>query len=147
MSTHQPNTAGTARAAPGTYGISSNDKRTKESRHQKRSLTSKEQKARKLTYRQQLVLFAIGEHERYGLELKRCIEECSHGAESISIGSLYPILHSLESKGLVSSRFGDEVVEERGGARRRYYSLTEAGISAIKAIQQYQSDLLTWQPS
>ncbi|MEM9218421.1 MAG: PadR family transcriptional regulator [Cyanobacteria bacterium P01_F01_bin.150] len=104
-------------------------------------------KIKKPTPREQLVLFAIGYHERYGLEIQRAIKDCSNGSESISVGSLYPTLHNLEKKGLVTSRFGDEVVKERGGARRRYYSLTEDGLYAIKSIQQYQSALLTWQPS
>ena len=123
---------GTARAAPGDQ--------LKIDSHEPR-------KIKKPTPREQLVLFAIGYHERYGLEIQRAIKGCSDGNESISVGSLYPTLHNLEKKGLVTSRFGDEVVEERGGARRRYYSLSEDGLYAIKSIQQYQSDLLTWQPS
>lgn len=132
MKTHSRHQAGTARAAPGDNpGTDRNEPR----------------KFKKPTPREQLILFAIGYQERYGLEIQRAINECSNGSESISIGSLYPTLHSLEKKGLVSSRFGDETAEERGGARRRYYSLTSDGISAIKAIQEYQSALLTWQSS
>lgn len=126
MKTHQ---AGAARAAP--------SKPTAHTHNEKQQIN-------KPTPREQLVLFAIGYKERYGLEIQRAIEECSKGTDSISIGSLYPTLHNLERKGLVTTRFGDEVVEERGGARRKYYQLTENGIAAIKAIQQYQSDLLTW---
>lgn len=132
MKTHPISKAGTARAAPGDQqGTNRNELK----------------QFKKPTPREQLVLFAIGYQKRYGLEIQRAISECSNGTESISIGSLYPTLHSLEKKGLVSSRFGDETAEERGGARRRYYSLTSDGISAIKAIQEYQSALLTWQSS
>ncbi|WP_083887185.1 PadR family transcriptional regulator [Nodosilinea nodulosa] len=130
MTTSQQSKARTAQAAPSeTTGVDKNGKG----------------KASKPTLREQIVLFAIGYQERYGLEIQRAVKECSGGTESISIGSLYPTLHSLEQKGLVSSRFGEEVVEERGGARRRYYSLTSDGLSCIQAIQQYQSELLTWQ--
>jgi PadR family transcriptional regulator PadR len=100
---------------------------------------------RKATPREKLVLFAVGHHERYGLEIQRAITECSGGTESISIGTLYPTLHSLERKKLLVSRYSDKAADERGGARRRYYSLTSGGLSYIQAIQQYQSDLLTWQ--
>jgi DNA-binding PadR family transcriptional regulator len=100
---------------------------------------------REATPREKLVLFAIGYHERYGLEIQRAITECSGGTESISIGTLYPTLHSLERKHLITSRYSDETYDDRGGARRRYYKLTDNGLSCIKAIQQYQSDLLTWQ--
>jgi len=106
---------------------------------------SESRQYQKPTLREQLVLFAIGYQERYGLEIQRAIKECSNGSESISIGSLYPTLHSLEKKGLVTTRYGDEVVKERGGARRKYYRLSEAGQSAIKSIQLYQNKLLTWQ--
>ena len=132
MNTNQQSKAGTARAAPSNHvGVEKNEPR----------------QGKRPTPREQTVLFAIGYKERYGLEIQRAIEECSGGAESISIGSLYPTLHSLERKGLVTSRFGDEVIEERGGARRKYYRLTSSGLSAIKDIQEYQSRLLTWESS
>lgn len=101
----------------------------------------------KPTPREQLILFAIGHRERYGLEIQRAIEECSNGFERISIGSLYPTLHSLEQKGLVESRFGDEVIEERCGARRRYYCLSRNGKTVLDNIITFQNKLLSWQNS
>ena len=40
-------------------------------------------------------------------------------------GSLYPVLRRLERDGLITSRWGEEQPEERGGARRKYYCRTE----------------------
>jgi DNA-binding PadR family transcriptional regulator len=104
-------------------------------------------KRRRPTPRERLILFAIGNREMYGLEIQRAIADCSDGAETITIGSLYPTLHSLEQKGLVASRMGEDVTEERCGARRKYYHLSEAGKQALNQILDFQNRLLSWQRS
>ncbi|MEO0374329.1 MAG: PadR family transcriptional regulator [Cyanobacteria bacterium P01_A01_bin.17] len=98
----------------------------------------------KPTPREQLILFAIGEHERYGLAIQDAIHQCSNGAESISIGSLYPTLTSLEKKGLVKSRPGTEVSSERCDKKRKYFRLTDDGKAAIEDILAFQKKLLSW---
>lgn len=98
----------------------------------------------KPTPREQLILFALGNREMYGLSIQRAIEECSNGEERVSIGALYPILHGLERKHLVESRWGDET-EVTGGARRRYYRLSPTGALAVERILQFQHRLLNWQ--
>ena len=99
---------------------------------------------RKTTPREQLILFALGEHERYGLEIQDAITRASNGAESISIGSLYPTLQSLEKKGLVQSRAGTEVSDERCDRKRKYFSLTEEGKAVVENILAFQKKLLSW---
>jgi DNA-binding PadR family transcriptional regulator len=71
--------------------------------------------------------------------------EASGGKRQMGVGTLYPVLHSLEKKGLIESRWGDEGREERGGARRRYYKLTGSGVATLEAIQSFRSNLLSWQ--
>ena len=101
----------------------------------------------KLPLREQLVLFAIGNRIRYGLAILRAIDECSNGRERITVGTLYPLLHGLEQKGLVHSRWGEESPSDRAGARRRYYQLTDDGQQAIKQTLAFQQQLLDWEES
>ena len=105
---------------------------------------SRTPKSRKLSSREQLVMFALGEHERYGLAIQDAITECSNGAESISIGALYPTLQSLEKKGLISSRPGTEVSSERCDRKRKYFRLTDDGKTVLENVLSFQKKLLSW---
>lgn len=96
--------------------------------------------------REELVLLALCCKELYGLQIPKAMEEASGGKRQMGIGTLYPVLHSLERKGLIESRWGDEEREERGGARRRYYKLTGAGVATLEAVQSFRSNLISWQP-
>lgn len=96
--------------------------------------------------REQLAMFALYNKELYGLQIPQAIAEASNGKRKMGMGTLYPVLHSLEKKGLVESRWGDEGREERGGARRRYYKLTGNGVATLETIQSFHSNLLNWQP-
>ncbi len=63
----------------------------------------------------------------YGLAM---IEELQRHGYKISAGTLYPILHGLESKGYLTS------TEERSGsAARRVYRATPAGAKALAAAK------------
>lgn len=57
--------------------------------------------------------------EIYGAWMMEELEE--HGYK-ISPGSLYPLLRSLEQKGLISSR-----EEQEGKIKRKYYKITSKG--------------------
>ncbi|HEC34775.1 MAG TPA: PadR family transcriptional regulator [Chloroflexi bacterium] len=70
------------------------------------------------------VLYHAAREPVYGLWL---IEELSRHGYSLSPGTLYPTLHSLERAGyLISER---RVV---GGRARRYYTATPAGHAALE---------------
>jgi DNA-binding PadR family transcriptional regulator len=63
----------------------------------------------------------------YGLAM---IEELARHGYKLSAGTLYPILHGLEERGLLTS------VEERAGsAARRVYRATSAGKEALAAAK------------
>jgi PadR family transcriptional regulator, regulatory protein PadR len=100
-----------------------------------------------ISHREELVLLALHHKELYGLQIPQAMEEASGGERQMGIGTLYPVLHSLEKKGLVESRWGDEARYERGGARRRYYKLTSNGVAMLEKIQYFRNNLLNWQPS
>lgn len=98
----------------------------------------------KITPTEQLVLFAIGENERYGLAIQDAIKACSNGEITLSIGSLYPTLQKLESKELVTSRPGSEVSSQRCDRKRRYFRLSDAGKTVLADVLAFQKRLLSW---
>jgi PadR family transcriptional regulator, regulatory protein PadR len=99
------------------------------------------------TPREQIILFAIHDRELYGLEVQRVLSECGGDNENLTLGTIYPALRSLEKKGLISGRWGDEDPGDRTGARRRYYQLTELGFATVEATLSYHQRLLNWRRS
>jgi len=71
-----------------------------------------------------IVLQQLAEHSKmYGYELMQTIEKKSNGKIKLTFGSLYPILHKLESEGLIFSES-----ENIGKRMRKNYILTENGV-------------------
>jgi PadR family transcriptional regulator PadR len=79
---------------------------------------------------EQRILFALVRlgADAYGVTIRREIE--ARTGRAISPGALYTALDRLETRGLVSSRLGDPT-PERGGKRKRLYTLLPAGDRAI----------------
>lgn len=69
--------------------------------------------------------------EGYGLSLMERAEQLSGGAVTLTQGTVYPTLRTLEDEGLVESR-ESEPLPERGGRPRIYYKLTRAGVDAAE---------------
>jgi len=84
---------------------------------------------------EQLVLFAVVQLDpaAYGAPIRELIEERT--GRSISSGALYTTLERLERRGLVGSTWG-EPTPERGGKRKRYYTLRPAGRDALSRSWQ-----------
>src|SRR6266508_1597394 len=81
----------------------------------------------RLTIPMQLVLRALLEHatrEWYGLEICR-----SAGLPS---GTIHPILARLETAGWLNSRWETIDPKAQGRPRRRYYRLSEDGVSSAR---------------
>jgi DNA-binding PadR family transcriptional regulator len=89
-------------------------------------------------------MIALADREMYGLDIAKAISEASQGTRSLRCGSLYPLLHGLERKKFVASRWGDEDFNERGGARRRYYRATPLGLEAIAEVYRFRQSLGSW---
>ena len=64
----------------------------------------------------------------YGYQIAKLIEEGREEVPTIKQGTLYPVLRSLESSGLLES----EVEPSVSGPPRRYYRITEAGRDTLK---------------
>jgi DNA-binding PadR family transcriptional regulator len=70
-----------------------------------------------------IVLHLINQNgEMYGYELTKQVQQISNGAITVTEGALYPVLHKLENRGLLTSTFKDA-----NGRLRKYYALTENG--------------------
>jgi PadR family transcriptional regulator PadR len=78
-----------------------------------------------------LLLNLLWRREMYGYEILQAAAVRSANAFEFKEGTLYPALHQLEKKGLVTSqwRTGDNCRE------RKYYSLTTKG---RRAAQEYE---------
>ncbi|MBD2871659.1 PadR family transcriptional regulator [Paenibacillus arenilitoris] len=69
-----------------------------------------------------LILTLLDRKEMYGYEMTKEIELSSSGVFSFKEGTLYPILHALETERLVESYWHEE-----GGRKRKYYRITPQG--------------------
>lgn len=79
-----------------------------------------------------LVLSMLDREPMYGYQMIKEIEKESSGIFSFKEGTLYPILHSLESKAMIESYWwGNE-----GSRQRKYYRITIKGKSELREKQQ-----------
>lgn len=79
-----------------------------------------------------LVLSMLNRKPMYGYQMIKEIEKESGGVFSFKEGTLYPILHSLESGKIIESYWwGNE-----GGRQRKYYRITAKGKTELKEKQQ-----------
>lgn len=79
-----------------------------------------------------LILKILSERDGYGYEIIRQLEEKSAQAFSLKEGTLYPILHALESKGYIESYW-----EESDSLRKRkFYHITKQGLHALQEKQK-----------
>ena len=69
-----------------------------------------------------LVLSLLKDGDKYGYEMAEELSLRSDKTFELKEGTLYPLLHTLEKNGLVSS-----YTKESGGRARKYYRLTEDG--------------------
>lgn len=95
---------------------------------------------------QELLLVLQNNDKLYGLQIINAINQVrgKEGKREIGFGSAYPTLHKLQKKKLIAYQWGKETEEETGGARRKYYSLTQEGQQALEQIRSYYEDLKEW---
>ena len=76
-----------------------------------------------------LVLRALSWEPMHGFEITTWLEGRSSGKLGVEDGALYHALVRLEERGLIDAEWG----ETENGRRARYYKLTAAGRSYLKA--------------
>ncbi len=73
-----------------------------------------------------LLLKLLEKEDMYGYQMTEELRLRSNEVFSLKAGTLYPLLHSLETKGYVRSYLG-----MAAGRERRYYALTKEGRSHL----------------
>jgi PadR family transcriptional regulator PadR len=71
----------------------------------------------------------------YGYQIAKIIEKDNADIPVIKLGTLYPVLRSMEQDGLLESKVDPSV----NGPPRRYYRITEAGTRTLEQLSA------TWQ--
>ena len=75
-----------------------------------------------------LILSLLSQGESYGYAIIQDVKARSHGKLQWTDGMLYPVLHRMEHRGLIKSRWA----EGETGRKRKYYSLKNEGRRAMK---------------
>jgi PadR family transcriptional regulator, regulatory protein PadR len=76
-----------------------------------------------------LILKALTWGPRHGYAIGRWIRETTEDVLTVQEGALYPALHRLERRGLVSEQWG----ETDTGRQAKYYTLTTAGRAQLRS--------------
>ncbi len=85
-----------------------------------------------------LLTVAIMNGKAYGIAI---IEELENRTgRSAAIGAVQTVLKRMEDKGWVTSEFG-EATNERGGKRKRYYTITAEGKSLLEENKEQRNTL------
>lgn len=82
-----------------------------------------------------IILHQLAAGDSYGYRVNKAVSIATDGAYEFKEATLYTAFRRLEEAGLIRSYWGDE----ESGARRRYYTITEAGRDA------YRSALAEWE--
>ena len=75
-----------------------------------------------------LVMKLLEDEDKYGYQMIEELKQRSDDTFHLKAGTLYPLLHGLEEKGIVTAYER----EATAGRPRRYYHLTEEGGAALK---------------
>lgn len=98
----------------------------------------------------------LGEFEELILTLVAALNEDAYGAaiadeienklkRDVNLSAVHVTLYRLEDKGHIKSALGGGT-KERGGRRKRIYTITSAGMSTLKAMKDSRIDLWNMVP-
>jgi DNA-binding PadR family transcriptional regulator len=89
---------------------------------------------------EELVLLTIAALVNDAYSVAICDELEKYADRSVKLGVVHAVLNRLEEKGYVKSQLG-EATQMRGGKRKRYYSVTNAGKAAIIRAKEVRDQL------
>ncbi len=94
---------------------------------------------------EELVLLTVGilQKEAYGVNVLQEIKEQT--GRSVNISAIHAVLTRLEDKKLLKSDMGG-ATSERGGRRKRFYTLTAAGRAAVAEVHALRNKLYNQLP-
>ncbi|MFY0651006.1 MAG: PadR family transcriptional regulator [Cyclobacteriaceae bacterium] len=85
-----------------------------------------------------LTMVIILKDEAYGNTIVRSIKE--HQDRTVNLSAVHVTLYRLEDKGFVISHMGG-ATQERGGRRKRYFQITNAGLAMLKEMKASRTQL------
>ena len=90
-----------------------------------------------LSVNEQIFLIAIWwlKDEAYGVRIRDKIKEMT--GRTFTFGTLYNTLDNLAKKGYVTSR-AVQFLNQTGGNKRVYYTITKAGLDALREARELQ---------
>lgn len=90
-----------------------------------------------------LLTVVLLEGNAYGVAITHQITEQT--GRTVRLNQVHAALHRLEDKGMVHSRMGDATAE-RGGRRKRLFTITASGEQTLLDIQAVRSHLMRLLP-
>ncbi len=89
---------------------------------------------------EELVLLTIAALVSDAYSVAICDEIEKDAGRAVKLGVVHAVLNRLEEKGFVKSKLG-EATKARGGKRKRYYGVTNAGKSALLKSKEIRDHL------
>ena len=89
---------------------------------------------------EELVLLTIAALVDEAYSVGICDDLEKRTGRAVKLGVVHAVLNRLEEKGLVKSKLG-EATNVRGGKRKRYYSITNAGKAGILKAKEVRDQL------
>jgi len=86
---------------------------------------------------------AVLKDEAYAVPITEKIQ--SETGRQITISTVHTALYRLEKKGFLKSKVGG-VTNERGGRRKRLYSITSAGFNALLEVAELRKGMWNAMP-
>lgn len=89
---------------------------------------------------EELVMLSVGVlyPQGYGVAIKNHIENLT--SRKVTLSTVHASLHRLQKKGFLESEFG-EATRERGGKRKKIFTITVAGSKALRASRGWREEL------
>jgi len=85
-----------------------------------------------------LTLVAVLRENAYGAAITIEIEQWL--GRKVTLSAVHVILYRLEDKGYIKSMVGG-ATNERGGRRKRIYSITNAGLSVLRSMKETRTEI------
>lgn len=90
-----------------------------------------------------LLIVCVLYGEAYGVAVQGAI--CEQTGRAVKISAVHSALHRLERKGYLTSWVGG-ATEERGGRRKRFFVITDAGKAALQGRRAMREQLWNLMP-
>ena len=89
---------------------------------------------------EELILLTVGilNEDAYGVSVLQELK--SQTGRDLNISAVHAVLNRLEEKGLLNSNMGG-ATNERGGRRKRFYSLSADGRTAVEELREMREKL------